>query len=57
MTESRHQTFSAGQNTNVPRNTNTFSAPIRLASNGRISVTASSSPPPPKMTPREKMTG
>ena len=57
MTETKQQTFSAGQSTSIPKNTGPISVVMRLASNGRVTATASSTPPPAKLTPQAKMTG
>ena len=57
MTETKQQTFSAGQSTSIPKNTGPISGVMRLASNGRVTATASSTPPPAKLTPQAKMTG
>ena len=56
MTITKQETFSAGQSPNIPHNTAVLSGMVRLASNGRIIATASSTPPPPKLTPQAKMT-
>ncbi len=56
MTITEKQTVPAGQASNIPHNTGVLSGMVRLASNGRIIATASSTPPPPKLTPQAKMT-